>query len=531
MKRLFLRLAPAILLVGLFACKTEPGANAAAAATSPQHPASTTYKPAQFETDNRAEKIRTIADTLQHLIEQHSLDDHIPGIAYGVVVDGSLVLSGATGVLDLDSERPATPGSAFRIASMTKSFTAMAIIRLRDAGKLRLSDPAEQYVPEMANLEYLTTDAPAITIENLLTMTAGFPEDNPWGDRQLDEPDQMLTDLMSGGVAFSNPASFEYEYSNTGYALLGLIVSRVSGQPYQEYIREHIFKPLGMEHTYWEYDSVPADILAHGYRWENEAWMPEPMLHDGSYGAMGGLITTIEDFSKYVSLHLSAWPPRSGEDPGPIRRSSLREMQQPKYPRLYDQGRDWNSEPCPVMSGYGYGLGSTTFCNGVRQVTHGGALPGFGSNYIFFPEYGVGIMAFGNLTYTSPWPVRQIYQLLFDHLELKPRTLPVSDILEARTQQVAEWVRTGNETLEQELMAENFFMDHSREFRRAEIQEILEQAGEITAVESIKPNNQLRGRFEMVAANGRISVFYTLTPEKDPKVQQLDVRYEPNKKE
>ena len=259
--------------------------------------------------------------------------------------------------------------------------------------------------------------------------------------------------------------------------------------------------------------------------------MPEPMLHDGSYGAMGGLITTIEDFSKYVSLHLSAWPPRSGEDSGPIRRSSLREMQQPKYPRLYDQGRDWNSEPCPVMSGYGYGLGSTTFCNGVRQVTHGGALPGFGSNYIFFPEYGVGIMAFGNLTYTSPWPVRQIYQLLFDHLELKPRTLPVSDILEARTQQVAEWVRTGNETLEQELMAENFFMDHSREFRRAEIQEILEQAGEITAVESIKPNNQLRGRFEMVAANGRISVFYTLTPEKDPKVQQLDVRYEPNKKE
>lgn len=515
----------AALTVSLMACKTEPATQPADRQPVAAHPVSADYQPARFETDDRAEKIRSVGPQLQKLIEDHGQTMHIPGIAYGVVVDGELVVASATGVLDPDTKLPATTASAFRIASMSKSFTAMAIVKLRDEGKLSLSDPAEKYVPEMAGLEYLTSDSPVITIENLLTMTAGFPEDNPWGDRQLDESDQMLKDLMSGGVSFSNPASYEYEYSNTGFALLGHIISVVSGQPYQEYITEHILQPLGMQQTYWEYDSVPPNQLAHGYRWEDEQWKPEPMLHDGSFGAMGGLITTIEDFSKYVSFHLSAWPPRSGADTGPVKRSSLREMQAPRYPRLYAQGRDWNGDPCAVMAGYAYGLGSTTFCNGVRQVSHGGALPGFGSNYIFFPEYGVGVMAFGNLTYTAPWPVRDIYKLLFDTLELKPRTLPVSEILALRKEQVADWVRTGNPEAEA-LMAENFFMDFSRERRRNEIQDVLDQAGAIASVGALEPENQLRGSFKMQAANGEVSVFFTLTPEKEPKIQQLDVSFE-----
>lgn len=519
------------LFLALTACKTEPDSAAGIGQTVSTHPVSASYDPAHFEDDDRAEKIRGLAPELQRLIEEHAQSRHIPGIAYGVVVDGELVIASATGLLDLETEIPATTASAFRIASMTKSFTAMAILKLRDEGRLSLSDPAEKYVPEMAGLEYLTSDSPVITVENLLTMTAGFPEDNPWGDRQLDETEQMLTGLMAGGASFSNPASFEFEYSNTGYALLGHIVSVVSGQPYQEYITGHILKPLGMPNTYWEYDSIPADQLARGYRWEDEQWKPEPMLHDGSFGAMGGLITTIEDFSKYVSLHLSAWPPRSGADNGPVKRSSLREMQAPRYPRLFAGGRDWNGEPCALLSGYGYGLVNTTFCNGVRLVSHGGALPGFGSNYVFFPEYGVGLMAFGNLTYTSPWPLPAIEKLLFENLALKPRVLPVSAILAERQQQVADWVRNGDAGVEARIMAENFFPDHSREHRRAEIEAVLEQAGPIESVGALEPDNQLRGSFKMKAANGLVTVFFTLSPEKDPKVQQLDVGFEPHSPE
>ena len=250
---------------------------------------STSYSPPVFSNDNRVEKIKSISTEMQQLIEEHAKERKIPGVAYGIVVDSELIVAGAAGLLDISRELPATTGAAFRIASMSKSFTAMAIMKLRDEGKLSLSDPATDYIPEMAALKYLTSDSPVIDIENLMTMTAGFPEDNPWGDRQLDEPDEMLINLLAEGIAFSNPPSYTFEYSNTGYALLGNIISRVSGMPYQQYITENILLPLGMKNTYWEYDKIPKELLAIGYRWEDDQWKLEPMLHDGSYGAMGGI--------------------------------------------------------------------------------------------------------------------------------------------------------------------------------------------------------------------------------------------------
>ena len=491
------------------------------------HSYSNAYQPPVFINDDRAQRLEGVADEIRELVAQHSIDRKIPGIAYGVVVDNTLIVSGATGLINLDSEQPATTTSVFRIASMTKSFTAMAIMKLRDEGKLSLADPAAKYIPEMANITYLTADAPIINIENLLTMTAGFPEDNPWGDRQLDETDQMLIDLINEGISFSNASSFRYEYSNTGFALLGNIISRISSMPYQDYIQKNILIPLGMNHTYWEYANIPTDQLVLGYRWEDDQWKPEPLLHDGSYGAMGGLITTIEDFSKYVSYHLSAWPPRNDDEAGPVKRSTLREMHTPKFPRLYINGTALNGDPCATMVAYGYGLRISKDCDDYSEVAHGGALPGFGSNYVFFPEYGVGLMAFGNLTYTSPWPLRKIKQLLFETLDIQPRQLPVSDILAERQTQVADMIQYWDTELEAEIVAENFYMDFSRERRMNEIKEVLNQAGAIQSVSTIVPQNQLRGSFTLEGDNGVINVFFTLTPELNPKLQQLRVWFEP----
>lgn len=495
---------------------------------SGSRPISKTYKVPVFRTDNRLEKIESITPQIHAMITEYAEERHIPGVVYGIVVDTNLVVASATGLLDISKELPATTSSAFRIASMSKSFTAMAIMKLRDEGKLSLSDPVAKYIPEMSGLEYLTADSPDIDIENLMTMTAGFPEDNPWGDRQLDEPDQMLMDLLTDGIAFSNPPSYTFEYSNTGYALLGNIISRVSGMAYQQYIKEHILLPLGMNHTYWEYDNIPQEQLAVGYRWEDDEWKLEPMLHDGSYGAMGGLITSIEDFSKYVGFHLSAWPPRSDPDMGPVKRSTLREMHTPQSPYLNTRATDFNSEPCTTVTGYGYGLGIHTNCKGLKWVRHGGALPGFGSNYVFYPDYGVGIMAFGNLTYTAPWPLKKIEKLLFETLELEPRKLPVSDILRERQQQVEQLIKEWNPELEQELLAENFFMDKSREHRMAEAEEIFDSAGKVLETEEITPYNQLRGRFKIITEKGFINVFFTLTPEKEAKLQQLNLSFEPD---
>ncbi|MCK5371943.1 MAG: beta-lactamase family protein, partial [Cyclobacteriaceae bacterium] len=317
-------------------------------------------------------------------------------------------------------------------------------------------------------------------------------------------------------------------YSNTGYALLGSIVSRVSGIPFQEYIQVNILQPLGMTQTYWEYDNVPEGQLVIGYRWEDEQWKLEPMLHDGAYGAMGGLITSIEDFSKYVSFHLSAWPPRSGEDIGPVKRSTLREMHTPQFTRLIANATDFNGDPCAIISGYGYGLGISKYCNNLKWVSHGGALPGFGSNYVFFPEYGVGIMAFCNLTYTSPYPVKDIGKLLFETIDLQPRQLPVSDILIERKEQIAQLIQSWDIELEAKILAENFYLDKSRKHRMTEVQEVLVKAGAIKSMDEVKPLNQLRGTFKLQTENGIVNIFFTLTPEKYPKVQQLDISFQPN---
>ena len=514
------------LLVILIGC--SPVKSKSPQAETSSHLVSNNYKPPIFINDDRREQIKNIGPELQELIMEHARVKNIPGIAYGIVVDNELVISSGIGFLNIDAGLPATRKSAFRIASMTKSFTAMAIMKLRDEGKLALSDPASKYIPEMSALEYLTTDAGPIDIKNLLTMTAGFPEDNPWGDRQLDETDEMLMALVRQGISFANVPSFEYEYSNTGYTLLGNIISRISGVPFQEYIQENILHPLGMNHTYWEYDNVPSDNLALGYCREDEQWKLVPMLHDGAFGCMGGLITSIEDFGKYVSFQLSAWPARSNEETGPVKRSSLREMQTVQFPSLNLENKSFDGDQCPSISGYGYGLRISKDCQGIKRVAHSGALPGFSSSYIFYPDYGVGIMAFGNLTYTGPLPSSKIEKLLFETLQLKPRLLQVSDILAKRQEQVLELIQTWDTNLEKEIVAENLYMDETREKRIARAQKIFEKAGEITEVDKIEPISQLKGTFRIHAENGVIEVYFALNPEKDPRIQELDLTFVQN---
>ncbi len=515
MKIVLTLLVPVLCLAS---CKTDPGES-----VGPPGPVNVSghYAVSTFREDTRASQIRSIAPKLHTLFEAYAEERNIPGIAYGVVVDGQLVIDSALGVINLEKQLPASMHSAFRIASMTKSFTAMGIMKLVEDGKLSLLDPAYKYIPEMAGIPYPTSDSPPITVENLLTMTAGFPEDNPWGDRQLEEPVEMLKQLMRDGPGFSNPPSLSYEYSNTGYALLGLIISNVSGMPYQQFITREILQPLEMTHTYWEYTEVPGDRLAIGYA--RDSLTPAPMLHDGSYGAMGGLITTIEDFSKYVSFHLSAWPPRSGPEVGPVRRSSLRRMQQPQFARLYPDARDWNDEPCPVVNGYGYGLGIMENCHGTRRVSHGGALPGFGSNYVFYPDLGIGLMAFCNVTYTSPWPYEEIVKLLFEDLDLNPRKTGTSDILKKRQEQVVQWIQHGDTALEAEIMAENFFLDADKKRRMEQIRPLLERAGPIVGMGDLEPWNQLRGTFELYGEKDTLWVGFTLSPEPEPKIQYLEV--------
>src|SRR5215471_12756184 len=166
--------------------------------------------PAQFADANRRATLEQAFPEIDRLFTTFAADQHVPGAAWGIIVDGQLVHTGVTGYRDVPTKAPVTPDTVFRIASMTKSFTAMAILKLRDEGKLTLDDPAEKYVPEMKALVYPTSDSPKITIRHLLSHATGFPEDNPWGDQQLADSDEQLSAMITAGIPFSNTPGVAY---------------------------------------------------------------------------------------------------------------------------------------------------------------------------------------------------------------------------------------------------------------------------------------------------------------------------------
>ena len=210
-----------------------------------------------FEDPDRRAKLAAAYPEVDQVMRGFVARENVPGAAWGIVVDGELAHIGTVGLRDVEGGQPVQGDSVFRIASMTKSFTAMAILKLRDEGKVSLDDPVERHVPELRGLRPLTTDAPRITLRHLLTMSAGFPEDNPWGDQQLGISEQEFSALMRSGIPFSNPPGIAYEYSNYAYAILGRVVTNVSGVPYTGYVEREILRPLGMTSTTLEPRAVP----------------------------------------------------------------------------------------------------------------------------------------------------------------------------------------------------------------------------------------------------------------------------------
>ncbi|MEO6102039.1 MAG: serine hydrolase domain-containing protein, partial [Pseudoxanthomonas sp.] len=276
--------------------------------------------------------VPAIPEQVTGRIDKHFADfmtkEHIPGAVWAIVKDGRIVYFGHAGIADTKGGRQIDGDTIFRIASMSKAFTALAILKLRDEGRLSLDRAAETYVPEMKGWVYPTTDSPRLRVRDLLSHVAGFVTDDPWGDRQQDLSEADFTTLLKQGVAFNSAPQTAFEYSNLGYALLGRIITNVSGRPFDDYITAEIAKPLGMNATGYDIFAAPQDMRALGYRWENDGYVAEPTLGRGVFGAMGGVYTTANDYAKWVAFLLDAWPPRNGKEVGPVRRSTLRELSQ-----------------------------------------------------------------------------------------------------------------------------------------------------------------------------------------------------------
>ena len=466
---------------------------------------------------------------VDRILTQFTADRHVPGAAWGIIVDGQLAHLATRGFRDVDARAPVDGDSVFRIASMTKSFTVISILKLRDEGKLSLDDPAEKYVPEMAGMKYATSDAPKITIRHLLSHAEGFPEDNPWGDRQLADTDEQLSQMLRRGIPFSNAPGLVYEYSNLGFAILGRIVTNVSKVPYTQYVAANILRPLGMSSTTLEPAEVAANRLAHGYRWEDERWKDEPLLKNGSFGSMGGMLTSVRDLSRYVGVFLSAWPPHDGPETAPIKRSSLREMQHLWSPVPSSVTRNAAGAIQLTSGGYGYGLHVTQNCALKTIVSHTGGLPGFGSIMTWLPDYGVGLVAFGNLTYTG-WTgaATSALEALVATGNMRPRQPLPSPALTELRDKVSRLVVAWDDRVADSIAAENLFLDTSKDRRRAEIERLRSTVGACTAGSGFDTvENALRGSWTVSCEKGKLEVSITLAPTQPPTVQFLNVRPAP----
>jgi serine-type D-Ala-D-Ala carboxypeptidase/endopeptidase len=325
-----------------------------------------------------------------------------PGVAYGIVAGGKLVHSGGLGERWLGGPPP-DADTVFRIASMTKSFTATTVLALRDRGALRLDDPARNYVPELRRLTLAAPDSPAVTLRHLLTMTAGFPTDDPWGDRQQGlDPAEFARLLSSGGVRPAWAPGTRFEYSNLGYALLGRVIEAAAGAEYAATVRSQILVPLGLRQTGYEVAEFASEQLARGYRRDGDSWLelePDPY---GAFAPMGGVFSSVRDLAGWVAGFADAFPPRAaatGDLAHPLSRATRREMQLGRV--AIPVGGDGVAVRFtgPLSLSYGYGLFIEDDAEFGTNVQHSGGYPGFGSQMRWHPATGLGAIVLANGTY------------------------------------------------------------------------------------------------------------------------------------
>jgi CubicO group peptidase (beta-lactamase class C family) len=484
---------------------------AAAAAAQPAPDAVLPY-PVLFE---------TLVPELDGIFSRYMAEAHVPGLVYGIVRDGRLIYVRTMGVQDLERRRPVTGESLFRIASMSKAFTAMAILKLGDEGRLSLDALAETYVPELRTWRYPTSDSPRIRVRDLLNHSAGFVTDDPWGDRQQPMSEAAFTRMLRGGVPFTRAPGLQMEYSNFGYALLGRIVTNVSGRPYSDYIEAEIMRPLGMDSTGFDVIRSPQQSRALGYRWEDGVWSREPDMAHGVFGAMGGVQTSARDYARYVAWLLSAWPARDGPESGPLRRSTIRELA---------TGSNFASirpvpgrpEACPMAIAYGMGFIAGTQCELGRVMFHGGGYPGYGSFLLLLPDHGVGIFAFANRTYAGPSPpVFAVAASCTAPGHLYGTPIPVGPALGAAYAAAGDIYRAGTLQPGERFLAMNFTMDRSAESWRRQLAQLRRQVGQCETDAPLRATGALSGTFSWTCERGRIEGEILLAPTATPQIQAL----------
>jgi CubicO group peptidase (beta-lactamase class C family) len=323
----------------------------------------------------------------------------VPGLAVAVARDGTEVYAEGFGTREVGGDAAVTPDTVFGVASVTKSFTALAIMQLHEAGRLSVDDPVTRYLPEFRTPDAAATRA--ITLHHFLTHTSGLPplpsrffafarsmEGDPaagskpaWSadHAPIDTYEHLMDYLAEGGYMLLGPPGAQFSYCNEGFALLGAIIERVSGEGYEPYVQRHILDPAGMTRSTYDvatlrtFDDVITFHAARQTDGKQEVYTAPNWLYSSVWSPAGGLNSTVRDLLRYLEIY------RTGGVTGDARLLSaegIARMTTPYAPR---------SSP---GSSYGYGLGVVPDYHGLKLIKHGGGRKGIAAEVIVTPAIG-----------------------------------------------------------------------------------------------------------------------------------------------
>jgi D-alanyl-D-alanine carboxypeptidase len=331
--------------------------------------------------------ITSVAPALQSRIGAYRRKHRLPGVVAGIATADGLRWWHSSGFADIEAARRGDQRTLHRVASITKTVTATAILQLRDDGRLRLDDPVIRHLPELERLADPHGSVEDVTIRRLLMHTSGLQGEVPWQDDErfwLYTPDELPGVLHLGRV--STAPEVDHKYSNFGFELLGLVVERVSGRDYVEYARTEILDPLGMRDTTWAPDPEQTARRAVGYdaRAHDDTPRRAREMDPGKFLADGGLWSTVEDLGTWIGQQLRT-DPAAERGPGQVLAGrTLTEMHRPTW--VADE--KWNV--AQGLGWYGSRKGETIL------VGHSGSLWGFRSNISFSVHGKVGAVVLLN---------------------------------------------------------------------------------------------------------------------------------------
>jgi CubicO group peptidase (beta-lactamase class C family) len=292
---------------------------------------------------------------LEQFVRGAQREKRLPSIAAAVLRDGQLVWETAVGAADVEAEVEATPDTQYRIGSITKTFTAAAIMQLRDAGKLDLEDTLDRHVEGAVYTP---------TIRRLLSHVSGLQRethDDSWLKLHFAQPDELLETLAEAELVL--PSGARFHYSNLAFALLGIVVERVSGTPYQDYVRERLLEPVGLERVTFD-PELPAATGYVAQPYADGVWATIG-VETGAWASAGQLWGTAADICRWGAF-------LGDPDESVLAPASAEEM---RTVQAIDDHERW-------LSGYGLGLGLRR--DGDRVFAgHGGSMPGFIAQLLF----------------------------------------------------------------------------------------------------------------------------------------------------